>query len=71
MVPGEDAAAAAHGAAGTRDGHAAGAADATVVQMTPLQYFLFPLSLFRFVEVEIVFNLQDFSSHSRRHVHLL
>ena len=66
----EDASAAADGS-GARHGHSAAAAVApAVVQLATLKHLLLPLSLFRLVQVEVVFDFENFSPHSRRHVHL-
>ena len=39
-------------------------------RLTPLQHFRLPLRLFRFVQIQIVFDFQNLTTHARRHIHL-
>ena len=67
-MSGEDAAGASGrgGVLTLRDASAA----TSVVHLTPLQDFLLPLRLFRIVQTQVVLDLEDLPTHSRRQVHL-
>ena len=76
MMARKDTSAAANGPS-QRNGHPTAAATspaaataAVVAPQAPLQDFLFPLRLLHLVYGEVVFDLQNLTSHPRRHVHL-